>query len=98
MEKDDFDIDDQFRTGENTLEAKQFFKSLEAIREFVENSKLREYDPPYVYLLTINVNKVKFNKTPHTDMPLDGYEAITIHEDNLPIFNNCVNFVNTEIL
>jgi hypothetical protein len=34
-EKDDFDRDQQFRTGKNTLEAKQFFKSRAAVKQFV---------------------------------------------------------------
>jgi hypothetical protein len=46
LEKDDFDEQGFLRTGENTLEAKQFFKSIEAVSEFVANSRLRQYDPP----------------------------------------------------
>ena len=97
FEKYDFD-NQYFRTGRNTLEVKQFFKSLDAINEFVVNARLQQYYPRYEYLLIISVNKVCFNTIPHTNMELDGYDAISIPEDNLPAFNKCIKFVQQEQL
>ena len=81
FEKQDFDNEGILRTRENTLEAKQFFKSIEAINEFVSNSILQQYDPPYEHLLIISVDEKGFNKIHHTLMELDGFDAISIHED-----------------
>ena len=98
QEKDDYDSQQIFRTGKNTLEAKQFFKSRTAIKEFVDSSVMQDYDPPYLYLLIISVDEDCFNMIDHTDMKLDGYDAININEDHLLNFNNCVRFVQQEIL
>jgi len=97
-EKDDYDDQHVLRTGRNTLEAKQFFKSREAVNEFVANARLQQYDPPYEYLLIISTNNLEFDDPIYTNMPLDGYEAISIHEDNLPTFNNYIKFVEQETL
>jgi hypothetical protein len=98
QEKDDFDNQGQLRTGKNTLEAKQFFKSMEAIRQFVRRARQQQYDPPYQYLFTINIDKKDFSNIPHESMPLDDYDAISIREDNLLAFNNCIKFVKQEAL
>jgi len=98
FEKEDFDSEGILRTRQNTLEAKQFFKSQEAINEFVSNSMLQLYDPPYEYLLIISVDKNSFNKIPHSNMILDGFDAISIHEDYLPRFNKCIIFVEQHSL
>jgi hypothetical protein len=93
QEKEDYYSQQMFRTGKNTLEAKQFFKSRTAIKEFVDSSVIQEYDPPYLYLLIIRVDEDCFNVTDHTDMKLDGYDAVNINEEHLLNFNNCVKFV-----
>jgi hypothetical protein len=98
QEKDDYDNQQIFRTGKNTLEAKQFFKSRIAIKEFVAGSVLQNYDPPYAWLLIITINEDCFDETGHMEMRLDGYDAINIEEDHLPEFNNCVKFVKQESL
>ncbi len=98
LEKQDFDSDGIFRTGQNTLEAKQFFKSRDAINEFVSNSILQQYDPPYEYLLIIDIDKECFNNVPHSNMILDGFDAVNIHEDHLLTFNKCVIFVEQETI
>jgi hypothetical protein len=98
QEKDDYDSQQIFRTGRNTLEAKQFFKSRVAVTQFVASSVLQAYDPPYKYLLIINIDEGCFNMTDHADMKLDGYDAVNINEDHLLNFNNCVRFVQQEIL
>ena len=98
FEKQDFDTVGVLRTGPNTLEAKQFFKSVEAINEFVANAILQQYDPPYEYLLTISIDDKLFNFIAHTNVELDGYDAVNIHEDNLPAFNKCIIFVKQQAL
>ncbi len=98
QEKDDYDSKKIFRTDKNTLEAKQFFKSRIAIKQFVESSKLQDYDPPYTHLLIISVDEDTFKAIHHIDMKLDGYEAVNIDEDHLLGFNNCVKFVKQELL
>jgi len=98
QEKKDFNIDGLFRTATNTLEAKQFFRSIEAINEFVDNARLQKYHPPYKYLLTIKLDKEHFNDISRVEMMLDGFDAVSIHEDYLSAFNNCVIFVESERL
>jgi hypothetical protein len=97
-EKDDYDSVQIFRTGKNTLEAKQFFKSRKAIKQFVLRSVIQTYEPPYTYLLVLSVDDGCFNKIVHKNMDLDGFEAINIDEEHLPDFNNCVKFVKQELI
>ncbi|HZX59155.1 MAG TPA: hypothetical protein VFE54_10525 [Mucilaginibacter sp.] len=97
-EKENFDNGRQFRTAKNTLEAKQFFKSRTAVRQFVASSVTQDYDPPYVYLLVVGLDEASFAQTEHTQMKLDGYEAVNVEEDDLAVFNNCVKFVREELL
>lgn len=42
-EKDDYDIQKCFKTGKNTLEGKQFFRSPSAVKDFVNNAILQEF-------------------------------------------------------
>jgi len=86
QEKDDYDNQQFFRTWRNTLEAKQFFKSRTAVKSFVDSSVMQNYNPPYSYLLIINVDEDCFKMVDRTDMKLDGYDAININEDHLPDF------------
>jgi hypothetical protein len=95
-EKDDYEKSGVFRLARNTLEAKQFFKSRITVKQFVESSVLRTYNPPYLYLLTITVDADRLTMANPDHMPLDGYEALTIAEDDLTAFNNCVIFVEEE--
>lgn len=97
-EKDDYDQTRLFNTGRNTLEAKQFFKSLTAVKQFVASAVIQEYNPPYLYLLTVTVNDDTFNHANPTNIKLDGYEAVNVAEDDLMAFNNCVIFVEEEAL
>jgi len=97
-EKDDYDASGQFRTGKNTLEAKQFFKSPVAVKQFVNSSVLQAYNPPYVYLLTITIDDDLIEQANPTNMKLDGYEAMNIAEEDLITFNNCITFVDEEAL
>jgi hypothetical protein len=98
QEKDDYESQQIFRTGKNTLEAKQFFKSRAAIKEFVDSSMIQDYDPPYLYLLIVSIDEECFILIDHKDMKLDGYDAVNIDEEHLLNFNNCVRFVQQEIL
>jgi hypothetical protein len=98
QEKDDYNTHKIFQTGKNTLEAKQFFKSRIAIKQFVDSSILQDYDPPYSWLLIISIDEHWFNVANHTEMRLDGYDAISIDEDHLSDFTNYVTFVKQESL
>ncbi len=82
----------RFRTARNTLEGKQFFKTQAAISYFVIQAKSLHYRPPYRFLIEVNIEEPCLNSFVFDDQILDGFEAITINEDNLATFNNCVNF------
>jgi hypothetical protein len=97
-EMDDYDQDRTFRTGLRTLEAKQFFKSRKAVESFVASSITQDYDPPYAYLIIINIDEQLLEVANPDSMQLDGFEAISINEDGLFAFNNCVIFVQQETL
>jgi len=92
----DFKVDRNFRTAKNTLEAKQFFKSERAVLEFVKVAIKRAYRPPYKYILFINVDSQCLEAVDLQAQDLDGYDAITIQEDDLPSFNNCVTFTTEQ--
>ncbi len=92
----DYVVDEIFRLGDNTLEAKQFFKSETAVLEYVRATVKRSFKPPYKYILTIEVDNECFAAVTSFEQYLDGYEAITIPEDDLPSFNNCVTFAHTQ--
>jgi hypothetical protein len=88
----DYMVDETFRLGNNTLEAKQFFKSETAVLEYVRSTVKRSFKPPYKYILTIEVDNECFAAIVSFEQYLDGFEAITIPEDDLPSFNKCVSF------
>jgi hypothetical protein len=56
-ERDDYTLTGKLNTATNTLEGKQFFKSEIAVREFVSNSKLQHYSPPYKFLFIIDIDE-----------------------------------------
>jgi hypothetical protein len=95
-EKNDYDKTGQFRTSRNTLEAKQFFKTIEAIEEFIANATIRKYHPNYSYLMFIKVDKERFEQLPHDELILDGFDAVNIYEDYLHDFNDCITFVESK--
>lgn len=97
-EKDDFELHKQLRTSMNTLEAKQFFKSKLAVLSFVKKSFLREFDPPYKYLLTIDIEEDDLQNPDFINLSLDGFDAISIDEDDLSLFNLYIKFVTQESL
>lgn len=97
-ERNDYETYGQFRTARNTLEGKQFFKSEHAGREFARTAEERNYRPPYSFLFTIDIDEDCLNQFGLQPQILDGFEAITINEDDLPAFNNCVNFIDNNAL
>ena len=98
QEKQDRDRVGYFRTTDHSLEAKQFFKSEEAVRNYIARAALQNFDPPYDYLLTITIDEEQLDQNQCNEMELDGYIAISIPEEYLPTFNNCVIFVEEELL
>lgn len=97
-ERENYELHKQFRTNSNTLEAKQFFKSKVAVQSFVKNSVSREFDPPYKYLLTIDIDEDYIQNPNFINLNLDGFDAISIYEDDLPMFNLYIKFVIRENL
>ena len=97
QEKENFDIHRVFLTGRNTLEAKQFFKTRVAVTSFASSAMEQKYDPAYAHLMIVTVDDDSFDITIRT-RKLDGYDAVHVDEDDLPAFNNCVIFVNQEVL
>ena len=95
-EYDEFVQDRRFRLGVNTLEAKQFFKSKIGVNEFLSDSRSRGFEPPYTYLLIVDIEETCLENIPYDEQELDRHMAITIQEDDLENFNNCINFVNDE--
>jgi hypothetical protein len=92
-EKADFDKDQQFRTGINTLEVKQFFQTEEAVEDYLKEVVRKKFDPPYKHLLHITIDDDCLKEIPYLDHELDGFSAITIYEIDLLHFNKCINFV-----
>jgi hypothetical protein len=97
-EYDDYHRSRQFNTSINTLEAKQFFKSLIAVKAFVKSAVQQEYEPPYTYLFILTVNDKQLSRIAIDEMDLDGFEAISVPEEMLPAFNNCITFVKEKKL
>jgi len=56
---------------------------------------LQNYQPPYEYLFSIKVDTQRFNAINKTELELDGYDAINIHEDYLGDLNDCIIFVES---
>lgn len=96
FEKQNYDIHREFRTDINTLEAKQFFRSRTAVTNFVERSVTQNYQPPYMFLYIIDIDEICLDNLEPSYMTLDGYEAVSVDEENLIEFNNCVIFVKEE--
>ncbi|RYX83616.1 hypothetical protein EON73_03755 [bacterium] len=82
-EMNDFELYGQFQTSKNTLEAKQFFKSKTAVLSFVTESRKQEFDPPYTYLLTIDIDEDYLNSPNIINLNLDGFDAVSIEENGL---------------
>jgi hypothetical protein len=97
-ERDDYIHTGQLNTAKNTLEGKQFFKSDVAVREFISNSRLQRYSPPYKYLLVIDIDEESLESIDYDEQELDRFEAITIFEADLPRFNNCINFIEQDAI
>ncbi|MFI5138685.1 MAG: hypothetical protein ACHQIM_12735 [Sphingobacteriales bacterium] len=97
QEKEDYDTHLAFRTGRNTLEAKQFFKTRMAVTSFIDSSMEQNYDPACAHLMIVTVDDDHFDIIQRTTK-LDGYDAVHIDEDDLPDFNKCVIFVKQEVL
>lgn len=97
-EKEDLDRCQLFRTNSNTLEAKQFFMSTAAVRQFVDLSRVQDYIPPYIHLLIINIDAGCLNRAEPAYMNLDGFNAVNISERDLSSFNNCVLFFKQALL
>jgi len=92
----DYQKNKTFSTAQNTLEAKQFFKSRIAIRAFAASAVEQDYDPPYTSLLVVTIDDNRLSLVSVDIMDLDGFEAISVPEDQLPAFNKCVTFVKEE--
>jgi hypothetical protein len=97
QEKEDYNAHGAFLTGRNTLEAKQFFKTRVAVTSFVSSAAEQRYDPAYTHLMIVTVDDGSFDIISRT-RKLDGYDAVYVDEGDLPAFNNCVIFVNQEVL
>lgn len=97
-ERDDYIHTGELRTAKNTLEGKQFFKSEIAVREFMSNSKLQRYSPPYKYLFILDIDEECLGSIDYDEQELDRFEAITIFEADLPQFNNCINFIEQNVI
>lgn len=77
QEKEDYDERLIFRTGRNTLEAKQFFKTRTAVSSFVGDSIAQNYDPAYAHLMMITFDDDQFDIAQRT-RKLDGYDAVQL--------------------
>ena len=88
----------RFRTSRNTLEAKQFFKSEIAIREFYRDSLIQGYQPPYSFLISVDISEECLNMILFDTQELDTFEAVTVFEPDLPAFNDCINFTDIHAL
>jgi hypothetical protein len=95
-EKDDYQITGQLRTSQNTLEAKQFFKTRKAVNEYLDNAISQDFHPLYVTLLIVDIEKSDFDKLHADEMTLDGFLAVTVYEEHLNSFNNFIEFVTKE--
>lgn len=91
-EKEDFEKDGQFRTGRNTLEVKEFYKTEEAVSKFIERTKKKKYHPPCNCLLHVIMDESCLENIPYEEMDLDGFSAIIVREIDLLNFNKCIKF------
>ena len=92
-EFNDWESKKVFRTARNTLEAKQFFKSLKAVQDFIYNAQVRNFTPSYAVIFELDISNDCLETIQSFSTELDRYEAITIGEDDLPGFNKCIKFV-----
>lgn len=83
-------------TAENTLEARQFFKSRRAVSEFVRDTRMQRFQPPYQYIFVVDVDDRCLAAVRYDIQELDRFEAVTVYEADLPAFNNCVNFIKQD--
>ena len=93
-ELSDYNQTQQLRTGHNTIEGKQFFKSREAVNEFISDSIKQKYNPPYHSIFEIHIDLACLSNIDYDEQELDTFKAITIREANLPSFNKCINFID----
>jgi hypothetical protein len=93
LEFTDWENCKKFRTAKNTLEAKQFFKSRDAVDDFIFHSKLQNFSPPYQLIFELDIIKECLAKIKIYEIELDRFDAITIEEDDLLRFNKCIKFV-----
>ena len=91
-EYEDFKCCRSFRTAKNTLEAKQFFKSEAAIKEFYRDSTIQNLFPPYAYIIIVDIDESRLANIEIDAQELDRFEAITVFEADWPNFNKCINF------
>lgn len=82
-----------FRTAFNTLEAKQFFKTKNAVEDFIFHARQQNFIPPYTHIFEIDILKQCLAKLKIHEMILDRFDAISVDEEHLPDFNKCVKFV-----
>ena len=94
----DFNKNQAFTTARNTFEGKQFFKTEEAIREYVSRSYYQKYAPPYTMLIIIDAEIECLKNCRYEEQILDGFSAITIQEQCLKTFNKCFKFERSEAL
>ena len=88
-ELDDWRESDLFRCSANTIEAKQFWESMKAARNFVDLSHRRNFNPRYFCILKIKIDKNCLEQIKYESQELDRYMAITIREIDLQQFNKC---------
>ncbi|MBX9784463.1 MAG: hypothetical protein K2X48_14335 [Chitinophagaceae bacterium] len=79
FEFSDFEAN-KFRCTERTISAKQFFKSRKAAEDFVSKSIEREYEPPYQFIIEIEVTEEDLNKQWFDEQVLDTHKALTVYE------------------
>ncbi|MBW0161756.1 MAG: hypothetical protein HYI21_06870 [Sediminibacterium sp. Gen4] len=97
-EKEDLGIDQKFRTQINTLEAKQFFRSEIAVREYIQLASIRQFIPPYTHTISVFIDDHCFENLTYEQQVLDGHEAISIESNHLYNFNKCVNFIEVYVI
>jgi hypothetical protein len=88
-ELDDWRDSNLFRCSANTIEAKQFWESMKAAKNFVNLSQRRNFSLPYCCILEIKIDTNCLEKTKYESQELDRYMAITIREIDLEQFNKC---------
>jgi len=89
----DWENKSEFRTAKNTLEAKQFFKTEGAVRDFINQSYATALSFPYLFVMEIHVLKTCLENLNADYIKLDTHEAVSIDEDELPDFNKRITFV-----